>query len=145
MKFPKMNGTIYLVAAASLLIGFVGGYLTGLKDPTPSSRRLPYSTLPPVTSSMSPANAAMSTGSLTQPAGLTIDAKSAEIAKRLNCVCGCKMEFLTCTCEDARGSKEIKLFVQDRVRQELPESKIVDQLIDKYGGGVLITPPKSSK
>lgn len=124
MKFPKMNGTIYLVVAASLLIGFCGGYLTGVKDQTPSSRRLPYS--------------GMSQGSLAQPASLTLDAKSAEITKRLNCVCGCKMELMTCTCEDARGSKEIKLFVQGRVHQDLPESKIVDQLIDKYGEGILI-------
>jgi cytochrome c-type biogenesis protein CcmH/NrfF len=119
-----MNGTIFFMVAASLLIGFCGGYLIGVKDQTPSSRRIPM--------------AGMSQGSLSQPASLTLDSKSAEIAKRLNCVCGCKMELMTCTCEDARGSKEIKLFVQDRVRQDLPESKIVNQLIDKYGEGILI-------
>ena len=124
MKSPKMSGTIYLVAAASLLIGFCGGYLTGVKDQTPASRRVPL--------------AGVSTGSLSQPASLILDSKSAEIAKRLNCVCGCKMELMACTCEDARGSKEIKLFVQDRVRQDLPESKIVNQLIDKYGEGIFI-------
>jgi cytochrome c-type biogenesis protein CcmH/NrfF len=145
MKSQRTSATIYLVAAASLLIGFCAGYLAGLKDPTPSSRRLPNPALSPVNSSMSPANAAMSAGSQAQSASLTLDAKSVEIAKQLFCVCGCKMELLTCTCEDARGSKEIKLFVQDRVRQDVPESKILEQLVDKYGQGILIKPFNKSK
>lgn len=124
MSSQKKYEMIFFVAAVSLLIGFCGGYITGFKDKTGSSRRA--------------SSAGMSQGSLSQPASLTVDSKSTEIAKRLNCVCGCKMELMTCTCEDVRGSKEIKLFVQDRVRQDFPESKIVNQLIDKYGKGVLI-------
>jgi len=37
-----------------------------------------------------------------------------------------------------RGSKEIKLFVQTQVLQDLAEPEIIDQLVKQYGEGILI-------
>jgi len=39
MNSQKKSGMIYLVAAISLIIGFLGWYLTGFKDQTRSDRR----------------------------------------------------------------------------------------------------------
>ena len=125
MKARKKNSPLFVgVAAVSLLIIFGGGYLVGFKDRTRSERL--------------PSSVGMSPGTFGQPAPPILDSKAMEIVQELNCICGCKMELATCTCEDAKGSKEIKLFVQDLVNQEFPRTETLKRLEEKYGKSVMI-------
>ncbi len=119
--------TVFLVAAACLIVGFCVGYVAGLNDPGRSGRSGLSASGPP----------ALPAAASSSPA-LALDAASVGIIDKLNCVCGCKMKLATCTCEDARGSKEIKTAVQDLVNQKLPEADILKKLEEKYGKQVKI-------
>jgi hypothetical protein len=116
---------LLLTGAISILIGFVPGYLTGLKYGLNTSRE---HTAHLASSQPAPAN----------PANTGLDLQSAEIIKELNCVCGCKMELKPCTCDEKRGSQEIKTFVQALVLQQVARPEIISRLKEKYGDAVLI-------
>lgn len=125
MAQRKQTTAIVLIGAVSILIGFVLGYLSGLKD----GRNEKKVRVAEVSSSQSlPAD-------LSNPG---LDLKSAEIIKELNCVCGCKMELSPCTCDEQRGSQEIRRFVQTMVQQGASEPDIIKSLIGKYGENILI-------
>ena len=68
----------------------------------------------------------------------TISRFTIDIVRELNCICDCKMKLLPCTCEEVRGSKEIKEFVQELVEQGLSKSEVMDSLVERYGQAVLI-------
>ncbi len=47
------------------------------------------------------------------------------------------MELLPCTCEEPRGSKEIKMFVQELVNQGLSKSEVIERVVKKYSEDIL--------
>ncbi len=71
-------------------------------------------------------------------AAINVVCKAIEIVKELNCICGCKMELLPCTCDELKGSKEIKAFVQALVGEGLSRSEALGRLVEKYGQDILI-------
>jgi len=120
----KRYSSTVLIVVASLLIGFLGGYLTGFRYGIKMTRES-------ISSSMSQQFQG-------QPARKNISSRAIEIVRELNCICGCKMELLPCTCEEARGSKEIKQFVQKMVDEGLSKSEGIGQLVERYGRAILI-------
>jgi len=124
MAQKKKNFSTVLVIVASLLIGFLGGYLAGFRYGIRFNRESLSSAMPQQFQR--------------QPSRVDISSIAVEIVKELNCICGCKMELLPCTCEELRGSKEIKHFVQTLVDEGLLKSEVVGRVVEKYGQAVLI-------
>lgn len=121
---PKNKYSMVLTIGVSLLIGFLIGYIAGFRYRTGLNRQ-DLSRVPPPSLQM-------------EPPTLHLSAQAQEIIRELNCVCGCKMELSPCTCEDARGSKEIKQFVQELINQGLSKSKVIEQVVEKYSKDILI-------
>ncbi len=111
----KKGYSVYVVAVVCLVVGLCIGYVAGFNHRAGFNQG-------PAAPSLNPA----------------LDVKATEIISELNCVCGCKMVLSTCTCEEVKGSKEIKLFVRDLVNMGSAKAEIVDRLKEKYGPGILI-------
>lgn len=120
----KKNFNTVLIIAVSFLIGLIGGYLTGFKYGQESSRI-----------SVSPAMPQELQRPLSR---VNLSSMALEVIKELNCICDCKMELLPCTCDEPRGSKEIKQFVQALIEEGLPKSEVIARTVKKYGQAVLI-------
>ncbi len=120
----KKNFTTLSIIVASLLIGFLVGYIAGFRYGMRLNRQ---DSLP-----------AMSQQFQSQPSRIELSSRAIEIVKELNCICSCKMELLPCTCDELKGSKEIKAFVQTLVGEGLSRSEALGRLVEKYGQGVLI-------
>lgn len=121
---PKKKYSMALTIGVSLLIGFLIGYIAGFRYGTGLNRQ-DLSRIPPPSLQM-------------ELPRLDLSAQAEEIIRELNCVCGCKMELSPCICEDARGSKEIKRFVQELINQGLSKSKVIEQVVEKYSKDILI-------
>ncbi|MFQ6070298.1 MAG: cytochrome c-type biogenesis protein CcmH [Candidatus Aminicenantales bacterium] len=119
----KKNLTIFLAACMFLLIGFLVGYLTGFKYGIKVTKesRIPSPPQP----------------FFTQVPSLDLNSETMKIVKELNCVCGCKRELLPCTCDEPRGSVEIKQFIQERIKEGLSKSQVIKLVVEKYGSAVL--------
>lgn len=125
MARRRQTTAIVLIGGVSILIGFVLGYLSGFKD----GRNQIKARVAEVTSPQPlPASAS-------NPA---VDLESAAIIKELNCVCGCKMELSPCTCDEQRGSQEIRGFVHVLVQEGVSKPEIIKRLIEKYTEAILI-------
>jgi len=114
-----------LIGVSSIFIGLVLGYLMGVNY----GLNLNHGHVAEVSSPQ------------TLPANLSnagLDLKSAEIIKELNCVCGCNMELQPCTCNEPRGSQEIRRFVLMLVQQGLSRPDIIKRLTEKYSEAILI-------
>jgi len=111
-----------LIGVSSILIGLVAGYLLGFRSGLNMNKGQPSSLQ---TMSANPSNPAL-------------DLMFAEIVKELNCVCGCKMELQPCTCDEQKGSQEIRGFVRMLVQQGLSRPEIIKRLREKYNEGILI-------
>jgi cytochrome c-type biogenesis protein CcmH/NrfF len=125
MARRRQTTGIVLIGVISILIGFVLGYLSGFKDGRNQNK----------------AHVAEASSPQPLPASLSnpgLDFKSAEIIKELNCVCGCKMELSPCTCDEQRGSQEIRRFVQILVQEGVSRPEIIKRLIEKYTEAILI-------
>lgn len=125
MAQRKQTTTMVLIGVSSILIGLVLGYLMGFKSGLNLNKE----------------DVAELSSPQTLPANLTnagLDLKSAKIIKELNCVCGCNMELLPCTCNEQRGSQEIRGFVQMLVQQGLSGPEIIKRLTEKYREAILI-------
>ena len=123
MAQKKKNFTTLSVILASLLIGFLVGYIAGFRYGMRLDRQ---DSLP-----------AMPQQFQSQPSRIDLSSRVIEIVKELNCICSCKMELLPCTCDDLKGSKEIKAFVQTLVGEGLSRSEALGRLVEKYGQSVL--------
>lgn len=125
MALRKQTITILLVSLGTVLFGFVLGHLAGFKNGLNLNKghvaELSSPQPPPV-----------------NPSNPGIDLKAAEIIKELNCVCGCKMELRPCTCDEQRGSQEIKRFVLVLVQEGISKPEIIKRLIEKYTEAILI-------
>ncbi|NIM57986.1 MAG: hypothetical protein GTO16_03455 [Candidatus Aminicenantes bacterium] len=124
MAQNRKNFSIVLIIGVSLLIGFLGGYLAGFRYGLRLNRQ---NFIPP-----------MAQKTQSRPSRTHLDAEAIEIIKELNCVCDCKMKLSPCTCEEVRGSKEIKAYVQELVEQRLLKSEVMERLVERYGQAVLI-------
>jgi len=124
MAQKKKNFTTFLIIVASLLIGFLGGYIAGFRYGIRLNKES-FSSIMPQESRM-------------QSSRVALTSNATEIVKELNCICGCKMELLPCTCEESRGSKEIKQFVQTLIREGLSKSAVVGRIVERYGQSILI-------
>ncbi len=124
MAKKKKNFTTLSIIVASLLIGFLVGYIAGFRYGMRLNRQ---DSLP-----------AMPQQFQSQPSRIDLSSRVIEIVKELNCICSCKMELLPCTCDELKGSKEIKAFVQTLVGEGLSRSEALGRLVEKYGQGVLI-------
>lgn len=116
--------SIFLVVCISLVIGFIAGYLAGFRYGKDLSKE---NFIPAITPSL-PA----------QAPSQELSSEALEIVKELNCICGCGMELMPCTCEEPLGSKEIKLFVQGLVNRGLAKPDVIERLVDKYNQKILI-------
>ncbi len=76
--------------------------------------------------------------SQTKSSRLALGLNAIEIVKELNCVCGCKMELLPCTCDELKGSREIKKFVKALIDEGLSKRDAIGRLVEKYGQDILI-------
>ncbi len=121
----NQTGTVVLIGLTSVLMGLVLGYLMGFKSGLNVNEERVADFPAPQTLTASPSNPAL-------------DLMFAEIVDELNCVCGCKMELRPCTCDEQKGSKEIRGFVQQLVRQGLPRPEIIKRLSEKYTEAILI-------
>jgi|GEM_PF-3404696 len=124
MAQKKKNFTSLSIIVASLLIGFLVGYIAGFRYGMRLDRQ---DSLP-----------AMPQQFQSQPSRIELSSRAIEIVKELNCICSCKMELLPCTCDELKGSKEIKAFVQTLVGEGLSRSEALGRLVEKYGQSVLI-------
>ncbi len=124
MAQRKKNFSTVLIIVASILIGFLGGYLAGFRYGIRFNRESFSSTMPQESG--------------IQSSRVALGLNAIEIVKELNCICGCKMELLPCTCEELKGSKEIKQFVQTLVSEGLSKSAVVGRLVERYGQSILI-------
>ncbi len=124
MAQKKKNFTTLSIIVASLLIGFLVGYIAGFRYGMRLDRQDSLPAMPQQLQS--------------QPSRIELSSGAIEIAKELNCICGCKMELLPCTCDELKGSKEIKAFVQTLVDEGLSRSEALGRLVEKYGQDVLI-------
>lgn len=120
----KKNFTTLSIIVASLLIGFLVGYIVGYRYGMGLNRQ---DSLP-----------AMPQQFQSQPSRIELGSGAIEIVKELNCICSCKMELLPCTCDELKGSKEIKAFVQTLVGEGLSRSEALGRLVEKYGQNILI-------
>ena len=123
MAQKKKNFTTLSIIVASLLIGLLVGYIAGFRYGMRLNRQ---DSLP-----------AMPQQFQSQPSRIDLSSRVIEIVKELNCICSCKMELLPCTCDDLKGSKEIKAFVQTLVDEGLSRSEALGRLVEKYGQSVL--------
>jgi len=124
MAQKKKNFTTFLIIVASLLIGFLIGYIVGYRYGT----KLKIENI----------GLAMSQQFQRQPLRGEFSSRAMEITRELNCICGCKMELLPCTCDEPRGSKEIKQFVQVLVDEGLSKTEVIGRVIERYGQAILI-------
>ncbi len=124
MAQKKKNFPTLSIVVASLMIGFLIGYIVGFRYGMRLNRQ---DSLP-----------AMPQQFQSQPSRIELSSRAIEIVKELNCVCSCKMELLPCTCDELKGSKEIKAFVQTLVGEGLSRSEALGRLIEKYGQDILI-------
>ncbi len=124
MAQKKKNFTTLSIIVASLLIGFLVGYIAGFRYGMRLDRQ---DSLP-----------AMPQQFQSQPSRIELSSRAIEIVKELNCICSCKMELLPCTCDEIKGSKEIKAFVQTLVGEGLSRSEALGRLVEKYGQDILI-------
>ncbi len=124
MAQKKKNFTTLSIIVASILIGFLVGYIVGFRYGMRLDRQ---DSLP-----------AMPQQFQSQPSRIELSSRAIEIVKELNCICSCKMELLPCTCDELKGSKEIKAFVQTLVGEGLSRSEALGRLIEKYGQDILI-------
>lgn len=122
MAQRKHTTIMVLIGVSSVLIGLVAGYLMGFKSGLNTNKGQPASLQ---ALSANPSNPAL-------------DLMFAEIVKELNCICGCKMELQPCTCDEPKGSQEIRRFVLMLVQQGLPKPDIIRRLEEKYDKGILI-------
>lgn len=125
MTQRKQTATMVLIAVSSILVGLVSGYLMGFRSGQDLYKGHVAELSGPQTL---PAN----------PSSPAVGLKSADIIKELNCVCGCKMELQPCTCNERRGSQEIRGFVQTLVQQGLSKPEIIKRLREKYTEAILI-------
>ena len=125
MAQRKQTGTMVLIGVTSVLIGLVSGYLMGFRSGLNMNKGQMADFSPLQTLSASPSSPAL-------------DLIFAGIVDELNCVCGCKMELRPCTCDEQKGSKEIRGFVQQLVQQGLPRPEIIKRLSEKYTEAILI-------
>ncbi len=124
MAQKKKNFTTLSIIVASLLIGFLVGYIVGFRYGMRLDRQ---DSLP-----------AMPQQFQSQPSRIELSSRVIEIVKELNCICSCKMELLPCTCDELKGSKEIKAFVETLVGEGLSRSEALGRLVEKYGQDILI-------
>ncbi len=124
MAQKKKNFTTLSIIVASLLIGILVGYIAGFRYGMRLNRQ---DSLP-----------AMPQQFQSQPSRIELSSRAIEIVKELNCICSCKMELLPCTCDELKGSKEIKAFVQTLADQGLSRSEALGRLVEKYGQSILI-------
>lgn len=124
MAQKKKNFTTLSIIIASLLIGLLVGYIAGYRYGMRPNRQ---DSLP-----------AMPQQFQSQPSILELSSGAIEIVKELNCICSCKMELLPCACDELKGSKEIKAFVQALVGEGLSRSEALGRLVEKYGQNILI-------
>ncbi|MFQ6109419.1 MAG: hypothetical protein ACE5L7_07690 [Candidatus Aminicenantales bacterium] len=123
MAHKKKNLNTFLIVCASLAIGFFAGYLTGFRYGIKLSKEN-FSPPPPQSFP-------------SEVPRLNLSSEALEIIKELNCICGCQMELLPCTCDEPGGSREIKLFVQRWVDEGLTKPEVVEKAVEKYGSAVL--------
>jgi cytochrome c-type biogenesis protein CcmH/NrfF len=121
----KQTALLVLIGLTSALLGLVLGYLMGFRSGLNMTREQTADLSAPQILSASPSSQAL-------------DVMFAEIVDELNCVCGCKMELRPCTCNDQKGSKEIRGFVQKLVHEGLPRPEIIKRLTEKYTEAILI-------
>jgi hypothetical protein len=124
MAQKKKNFTTLSIIVASLLIGFLVGYIAGFRY---GMRLNGQDSLP-----------ARPQQFQSQPSRIELSSRAIDIVKELNCICSCKMELLPCTCDELKGSKEIKAFVQTLVGEGLSRSEALGRLVEKYGQSILI-------
>ncbi len=124
MAKKKKNFTTLSIIVASLLIGFLVGYIAGFRYGMRLDRQDSLPAIPQQFQS--------------QPSRIDLSSRAIEIVKELNCICSCNMELLPCTCDDLKGSKEIKAFVQTLVGQGLSRSEALGRLVEKYGQSILL-------
>ena len=122
MAQRKQTTIMVMIGVSSILIGLVAGYLMGFKSGLNMNKWQPSS---------------LQTRSA-NPSSPALDLMFAEIIKELNCVCGCKMELPPCTCNEQKGSQEIRGFVQMLVQQGFSRPEIIKRLIEKYTEAILI-------
>lgn len=118
----KKKYSTILVIGVSLVIGFLGGYLVGFRYGIKLSRE-----------SFTPFPKQL----LSQTSRVDLASEAVEIIKELNCICGCKMELLPCSCGEPRGSKEIKMFVRELVNQGLSKPEVIERAVEKYSKDIL--------
>lgn len=111
-----------MIGVSSILVGLVAGYLMGFRSGLNMNKGQP--------SSLQTLSA--------NPSSPALDLVFTEIVKELNCVCGCKMELQPCTCDEPKGSQEIRRFVLMLVQQGLSRPEIIKSLEEKYDKGILI-------
>lgn len=117
------NKTVF-IGVAFLVVGFIIGYIVGFNSGKKYTRE---SSLKEFSSEFQ-----------NPPSAKNIDPKVEEIARELNCVCGCGLELLPCECDTPNGAKEITGFIQDLVDKGLSKSQVIERAVDKYTPQVLI-------
>lgn len=59
------------------------------------------------------------------------------LAERFQCVCGCKDILASCSCTETPGSRDMKMYLQSLVDQELSPIAVQDAMVARYGPEVL--------
>lgn len=124
MKYKKKKKfPFFITISVSLLIGFLIGYLVGFKYGLKLTRSTFFSSNSPTFS--------------TQSLQGNLNPEVRDVIEKLNCICGCKRELLACSCQEPRGSTEIKLYAQELINGGLSKSEAIKQIVERYGSDVL--------
>ncbi|MFQ6038214.1 MAG: hypothetical protein ACE5LV_06320 [Candidatus Aminicenantales bacterium] len=126
MPSAGKNPTAIFIAISALLAGLITGYLIGFREGKRYSATADVSFAPTIQQPL------LSGGP--QP---VLKAEAAEIVEDLNCVCGCGMDLAPCTCDEIRGSREVKAFINALVEAGTTRSEVLRRAVAKYGEGVL--------
>lgn len=115
-KSSSTKKVFIILVAIGAIAGLVGGMIISTREPvvTPTS------------------STTGSSGNITVP--VATSALGGEIIARFDCACNtCKLTLAECTCDEPRGSKEMKGYIEYLVKEGKSRDEIIKLVQGKYG------------
>lgn len=104
-----------ILVAIGAIAGLVGGMIISTREPV-----------------VTPTSSTGSSGNITTP--VATSALAGEVIARFDCACNtCKLTLAECTCDEPRGSKEMKGYIEYLVKEGKSKDEITKLVQGKYG------------
>ena len=75
------------------------------------------------------------------PLPVRLSPEASIVAERYRCICSCNDPLNVCTCTRTPGSRDMKMYVQELVNQKKSGKEVDQEMIARYGAGVLLSNP----